>query len=380
MPKLITSTPKICHFKYNMARTWYVHFRYFNPNTGRREQYRRTFGLNRYHDKIERIREANALVKAVKERLAEGWVPYPTDERISYNCVYDALKMVCELKWESLRPRTKHTYNVVITIFYAWLKKTGYRDHEPTEFLYTHAQQYMDYLSTARKITGRTWNNHLAFMKIFFNYLVEREIIERNPFKKIKKVQQSQSTRNIAFSEMEFIKLNKYLREHHLRLYYFNMFIYYGALRQKEIAMLKIKDIDFVNQNIFIGSDVSKNKKSESVVITENFMKIIKEMNLEMYPKDYYIFSYGCMPGATFNNAFDKLSVKTKKIIRQLDIDEACTQYSYKHTSILRLYTATRHNIYAVSRHCRHYSIVVTQNYLKSLGFVDNSAVRNAVF
>jgi len=29
---------------------------------------------------------------------------------------------------------------------------------------------------------------------------------------------------------------------------------------------------------------------------------------------------------------------------------------------------------------CRHYSIVVTQNYLKSLGFVDNKAVRDAVF
>jgi len=71
---------------------------------------------------------------------------------------------------------------------------------------------------------------------------------------------------------------------------------------------------------------------------------------------------------------------RTKKYIRALKINEACTQYSYKHTGVIRLYYATGHNIHAVSQHCRHYSIVVTQNYLKSLGFVDNSAVRNAVF
>lgn len=380
MPKLITSTPKVCHFKLNVAKTWYVHFRFFNPNTGRREQYRRTFGLNRYHDKNERLKEAHALVKAIKQKLAEGWLPYPTAEKIEYNSIKDALEKVCDLKWESLRPRTKHTYSVIISLFYKWLSVTGYNDYSPTEFKYIHAQQYMDYLTITRKINGRTWNNHLAFMKIFFNYLVDRELIERNPFRKIKKHLQSKSTRNSAFSETEFTKLNKHLKEKYLRLYYFNMFIYYGALRQKEISMLKVGDIDFVNQNIFIGSEVSKNKKSESVVITKNFMNIIKEMNLEALPKEYYIFSIGCVPGPLYNNTFDKLSVKTKKIIRELEINEACTQYSYKHTAVIRLYHATGHNIHAVSQHCRHYSIVVTQNYLKSLGFVDNSAVRNAVF
>lgn len=144
--------------------------------------------------------------------------------------------------------------------------------------------------------------------------------------------------------------------------------------------MLKISDIDFENQNIYIGSKISKNKKGDSIVITENFMNIIKEMKLDQYPKDYYIFSIGCQPGATFNKSFDKLSVKFKKISRMLNINEDCTQYSYKHTGVIRLYYATNFDIYAVSRHCRHSEIGITQNYMKSLGFVDNKAVRNAVF
>jgi integrase len=379
MPKQTHSKPKVCHYNYDMTKQWYVHFRATDPSTGQRKQFRLKMGINYIHTKSDRIAEANDLCRALSGKLKEGWLPFANPDLIDGNLI-DTMQHVCKLKWDGLRPRTHHTYKVVIDIFYRWLNSTGYRDLEPKEFEYFHAQQYMDHLSTKQKIQGRTWNNHLAFIKIFFNYLVEREIIDKNPFKQIKKQAQAKSVRNYAFTKSEYEKLCNHLKLKNRWLYCFNMFIYYGALRQKEISMLKIKDIDFSNRNIFINGEVSKNKKAESVVITANFLEIINSMNLHEYPDDYYIFGYGCKPGSQYNNTFDKLSVKTKRIIRKLGINENCTQYSFKHYGIIKLYYATRHNIQAVSQHCRHYSISVTQNYMKSLGFVDNKAVREAVF
>jgi integrase len=240
------------------------------------------------------------------------------------------------------------------------------------------AMKYMDYLSN--RIKGRTWNNHLSFMRIFFNLLVNRDIITKNPFGKIKKQTETQSVKNIAFSEHERLLLLHYLKPNDLQLYYFVQFVYYCALRPKEISMLRIKDIDFTRRNIFVSADVSKNKKGESIVIPNSFMPIINEMNLQKLDKNLYIFGFGNVPGVEYNRLYDKLTAKLKIIITNLNINPNCTLYSFKHSGVINLYYATNHNILEVSRHCRHSDIGITQNYLKSLRFMDNSAVRNASF
>lgn len=373
-----SATPSICHYSYDLKKKWYVYVYLKHPITGKREQIRFYQGINRFKTKTERLYHAKVLLDAVKQKLKDGWRPHQVEEDDEFVTLVEALQGVTELKWESLRTRTKHTYKVIIGIFYQWLQDYNYQDHEPKEFGYQDAQRYMDYLTSVKKQSGRTWNNYLSFMKIFFSYLVEREIIDKNPFKSIKKQTEVKSTRNYAFADEEFVKLNTYLIEKDKQLYYFNMFIYYLAMRQKEISMLRIKDIDFVNMNIFVNSAISKNRDGGSIVIMKNFMPILKQMNLQSYPPDYYIFSFGCKPGPEYNNSFDKWSVKCKAAIRKLSINENCTQYSYKHTAVIKLYYATNFDIHAVCSHCRHHSILVTEKYMKSLGFKDNKIVRNA--
>lgn len=377
MPKSIHSVPKVCHFNYDMKKQWYVHFRMNNPNTGERKQFRFSFGINYIKNKQERIYEANALVKALKEKLADGWCPFPIDE-VEYETIYSALQGITAIKWESLRPRTKHSYKVVLDIFYEWIKRKGFDELKPSEFTSNEAMLYMDYLSTEKKLTGRTWNNRLSSMKIFFNYLVDRDLIAKNPFRKIKKQQESRSTRNYAFSDREESIVKDYLLNNEKALYNYIHFIYYCFLRPYELSHLKIGDIDLISWTITVRGECSKNKKTESVVIPNSMVPIIKSMNLERYDKDWYIFSYGILPGPERNKSYDKITPKHKKILSKLSINPNCTLYSWKATGVIKCYRATNNDIYSVMRQCRHHDISMTQIYMKSLGFLENNSVRNA--
>jgi integrase len=373
------SEPKICHYNYDMSKNWYVHFRALDPATNKREQYRFNFDVNTYKIKAERIKQANALRQVLIDKLRAGWRPHEVIVK-EYEYLLDSLQKITAIQWQSLRERTVHTYNVIINVFYDWLKIKKYDYIKCEDFTNVEALQYMDYLSNKKLLKGRTWNNHLAFMKIFFNLLLNRDIIVKNPFKRIKKQAESQSVRNMAFSEVERLQLLECLQKENLQLYYFVSFVYYCALRPKEISMLKIKDIDFGRQNIFVSADISKNKKGESIVIPNSFMPILQRMDLQSMNKDFYILGSGNVPGVEYNKQYDKLTAKLKIIIASLKINPNCTLYSFKHSGVINLYYATNHNIVEVSRHCRHSDIGITQNYLKSLGFMDNSAVRNAVF
>lgn len=379
MPKVTPSTPRLCHYNYNMAKPWYVHFRYLDPNTGIREQFRRTYDLNRYHTKVERIREANAICKALKQKIHEGWLPCQTPEKPEYESIASALRPISAIRWESLRPKTRKTYEVVMEIFYKWLRSSGYNDYSPDEFRHLHALQYMDYLSTTKKLKGRTWNNHMIFMRIFFNYLVDREMINKNPFGKIKKQVETKSTRNYAYSDQEQELLNDYLYKNERRLYYFCRFIYGLYVRPNEAARLQIKDINFENWSINVYPDTSKTKKYRVAIIPDSYKSMFEEMRLQKYPADYYIFSKGCMPGEYYNPSFDKLTPKLKRINKQLGVNPKCTMYSWRHAGIIKLYTLLKYNIYECMQITGHTEMASFQNYLKTLGFSENTNFRSAM-
>lgn len=376
MPISKTSIPKICHYNYDMSKTWYVHFRILHPDTGERKQLRFSMGINHYRTKQERLYEANALCKALKEKLADGWMPFEV-KTVEYKTIYSALEGITAIKWESLRPRTKHSYRVVLDIFLAWLKKKGYDDLKPDEFGSEEAMKYMDYLSVDKGLTGRTWNNRLAFMKIFFNYLVDRELIAKNPFRKIKKHPESKSTRNYAYSESELEKVFAHLHEKHRRLYYFCRFVYALYVRPNECARLQIKDVDFGNWTINVHADISKTKRYRVAIIPDSYKPMFEEMNLQSYPPDYYIFSYGCKPGEKYNPTFDKLTPKLKGINAKLGINPMCTMYSFRHSGIIKLYKLLKYNTYECMQITGHTEMASFQNYLKTLGFAQNENFRS---
>lgn len=65
-------------------------------------------------------------------------------------------------------------------------------------------------------------------------------------------------------------------------------------------------------------------------------------------------------------------------ITKGLGIDTEKGLYSWKHSGACAAYQVLNGDMYSLMRQLRHSELTTTQIYLKSLGLVDNAAIRKA--
>jgi integrase/recombinase XerD len=362
--------PVLCHYNYSMDQSWFVYFNYTDHLTGCtvRKQFRGR--INYIKSKEERIRQGNALRLWWKKYLETGYNPMVNDDSkklpIHYS-VSEAFNRILEIKLPSLRKRAKETYSFINRTFQAWLVSNHLQHVLLKEFSHQLASQYMDYLIMEKKYAGRTHNDHLLILKTFCNAMIEREWIDRSPFKKISKKPVTIG-RNLAYTEKERELLKKYLYKNDREMYYFSQIMYYCFIRRSELAGLKIGDIDLVNHTITIPAEVSKNKSQESVIIPVGLEQILREMNLSQYSPDQYLFGRKLVRSYLQYKNPNHISTRHNKFVKKLEIDPEKGLYSWKHTGACIAYYATNKDVYAVMRQLRHRDLNTTMIYLKSLG------------
>jgi integrase len=162
-------------------------------------------------------------------------------------------------------------------------------------------------------------------------------------------------------------------------LYNFCLIIRYTFIRPNELFSLTVGNVNLPH-SISIPANISKNGKSESVVIPSNLLPVLKSMEIDKHPSGHYLFSkqahryepskVGAEPVVKRNKAYNL----HKRVLERLGI-KGKALYSWKHTGVCAAYHATNGDIYAIMRQCRHYSISQTSTYLKSLGLIRNDAM-----
>ena len=373
--------PALCTHGFNLSKPWFIYFDFKDRLTGHviRRQFRGP--INRYKTKDERLLYAGALKEYWKKQLKAGYNPFEVDGDlpITKPLITEALDMVLELKQTSCGTRTMQTYRYVTKLLKEWLAANRLHGIFINQFEMQYARTYMDYLAIKKGYSGRTYNDHLTVLSTFFNCMIDREWIEKNPFRKVKKMP-VEVGRNIAFTDTEKELLKNYLIDHDRKLYYFTQFIYYGFIRRSELTRLKVDNIDWNNMSIVIPSNASKNKKQESVVIPDSFIDILKEMNLQSLPGSWFIFGRRLTPGPEQYINYNHISTRHNTIAKNLGIDTEKGLYSWKHSGACAAYQVLNGDMYSLMRQLRHSELNTTQIYLKSLGLVDNAAIRNAVW
>jgi len=118
-----------------------------------------------------------------------------------------------------------------------------------------------------------------------------------------------------------------------------------------------------------VPAEVSKNAKNDHVDIPEPFIPVLEEFLANINDKDF-IF-----PGRIKDKpvAADIMTRTHKTFLNRLGFDDQHTLYSWKHTGVVQAYLAGV-DIKSIQRQCRHSSIEMTDNYLKSLGLYNNEA------
>jgi integrase len=370
------SEPAICTWQEDTSKPWFIYFDFTDNQTGitKRLQFRGL--INKTKDKRERLAQANALIRYWKRQLKYGWTPFDQTITNATPAITEAFDTIYKLKESNCSSRTLESYRYCLKLFKDWLVINHMAGINVDRFQVNHARAFFDYLALNKGYSGRTYNDKITVLSTFANEMIDREWINKNPFRKIKKVPIGVG-RNIAFDDGEKEELKKYLQENDRQLYYFTQFIHYCFIRRSELTRLKIENIDFANRTIIIPSYASKNKKQESVVIPDSFWPVLEEMNLAAFPKTFYIFGRRLQPCAVPYINYNHISSRHNQVSQALGIDTEKGLYSWKHSGVCALYAATK-DIYAIMRQCRHSDIKTTQIYLKSLGLIDNNVVRVA--
>lgn len=358
----------------DIKKRWYVSFYVWNVQKNELIR-KREYSVNDYKTKAERYAFGKQRMDSINLLLSEGFhidsrkQDSGEEELKDVTTLEDALKRVLEIKKSSFRKKSYSCFSSTLKDFLSWAKKNMLNNTDVNYLDRYHAQYYMDYLIVDKGLAGKTVNNKIAYLKTLFNSLKEREIIEVSPFDKLKKQKEIRTNQNAAFEEKEIAELKKIIEKEAPVLWVFIQFIYYCYLRPGEIRMMKKENINLDSGKIFIPAVVSKNAKNDHVDIPEPFKQVLKDF-LANIPEKNYIFS-GRDDGKPI--AADIMTRIHKTFLKRLKFDDQHTLYSWKHTGVVMAYKAGV-DIKSIQRQCRHHSIEMTDNYLKSLGLSNNEA------
>lgn len=377
MPLYYTD-PKLADYGGNLSKPWFVWFDISDPDTGQsaRKQYRG--GINYHKDAAARKREGKALAAYWRKRLASG--TYNPFKQVvnAPGTVGEAIKFVVDLKLKTLKKTSRTSYKTISAMFVKWLKDQRLDNLKLYSLTRDHAQSYLDHLIMVKGYNSTTHNSQRSVLHAIFGAMQDRwkNLMPENPFK-ISLLPQDIG-KNLAYNEQEKKVLITYFKAHAKRMYYAVNFIYHAYLRKTELCELTVGHIDWESGTIRIDSSGAKNRKQESVTISDGLMIILLEMGLDMAPKEYFIFGRGL-------ETCDKKCLRPNDLTdrhRELKLkaglpDDGKGYYSWKHTGVIDYFKEIK-DIYAVMRQCRHSDLKTTMIYLKSLGLNPNTEFRKA--
>lgn len=360
---------------------WMVTFMFSNTD-GQRKQFQFRGEINKPSSDEDKIKRGNAYVTLLNRYLEEGWNPFDETpgmfERRKTGgfvnrpkTVGECLTECYELKNKQLTSSDAHrTYKFIYEHFTKWLQAQFLDKMRPHEFVAVHAMAYMDQLTNEGK-KGRGFNNYRTVMKVFFNMMVDRDVIEKNPFNKTKPAKVTEAE-IVPFQDAELKAIREHLKAHDFNLYVFTQFIFYLLLRPIEVIKLQVKHIDLTRGMLTLPAAASKNRKSRSCDIPPPLRSIINDW-LKYESINDYLFGKDLQTGSRPISSRNKVTERHKAVLTKLEFEGKLSLYSYKYSGVISAYLAGV-SIDEIRRQCGHHSVEITQIYMQKLNLLKPSS------
>jgi integrase len=286
------SEPVLCHYNYDLNKSWFVHFDVKNIVTGEvsRQQYRGK--INRFKTKAERLVVAGRIISFWKGEIKRGWSPFEKVEKdptTSFNAAIDFGLSKCKVA-----KKTYQCYKSTAGFIKSAATKTGLHKKSIADIKRVHIKQILESGQSTFTWSNKSYNKHLNYLKAILTRVVDWEIIENNPALKIKTLPVDETEKYVPYTDAERKAIQEYLFMHHYRFFVFLMFVYHAGVRPKEILALKIKDIDLINMQITILPNMeagnSKTRKIRKIPISKALLPFLRELQLSAYSRECYVF------------------------------------------------------------------------------------------
>lgn len=338
---------------------YYVAYSVTNPETGKLIVKR--IKLNYIKSKRQQRQYAEELIKQINIKLARGFNPFLTEKTdklvLMTEAVTDFLKTKRrEVETKAITNATFEDYKQQLNYFATYISKDCFL----FKIKQAEVNGFLDDIYINKALSAVTRNNYLQTLKTFFNYAVSRGFVSENPAKEIKPLKRGEKRRK-AIPEDTIKQIFNYLRENGENFYLLACNLLFCCfIRPSEICGLKIKDLNFKKQTIFISAEISKNKKSQIVTMPENVCMMLLDLEIYKFPSDFYIIGKNFMPSIEKLKS-SLLRYKWDDLRKKLGFSQSYQFYSLKDSGITKMLNIL--DVSEVRDQARHSNIAITDTY-----------------
>lgn len=355
---------------------WYVAYSATNPETGKLVVKR--VKLNYIKSARQRKEYADELIKQINAKLVRGFNPFFHENGDRLVLLSDAI-----MDFLKARKRDVETKVIVSESF------DVYKQHLRTFQTYVKddcfvfkikeltINNFLDDIYIERGLTAMTRNAYLATLRMFFAHCIRRGYIVENPARDIKNLKKGAKFRE-AIPESVLQRIFNYLNVKGEKHYLLACYLLYSCfIRPSEICELKLSNISFKNQTIFISEIFSKNRKNQIVTIPINVARLMIDLEVYKYPSDYYLIGHDFKPAE--RKCTDKiLRAKWLQVRRALQLPDKYQFYSLKDSGITKMLNII--DVAEVRDQARHSNIAITDCYTDRSTSKGNERIKHLNF
>ena len=350
----------------------FLSFYYLDTDTLTTKRFRKYVPKSTSAENWEEV--LSSMLEEWTMKLRNGYDPFKVKkdelEAVSLHYVPDIVQKICEERGEFLREKSASTYLSKVTVFQIWLNKNGYNKKFVADFKKEDAEMFLRWLTDTkgRNVSHTSRNTYLHTMRSIWKTMQEKAIVIKNPWTEISKIKENRMGKLPLKAAMKKVLFSEFA-EKDPELWLFVQFMYYCFIRPGELIKLKVGAIDLDDEKILIDGDISKNHKSEYVVIPPPFLEVLRQLNLTRYKYSNYIFSPDGCPGE-LPYSKDVFNRRHKVFTDQKGYNRRYTLYSWKHTGACDV-AMSGANLKQLQMQLRHSDLQTTDIYLQSLGIND---------
>lgn len=311
--------------------------------------------------------------KSVKRKLDT----HPTESLIEANKAYQRLKIDMETKRKhTVKESVEYSLNAYMELFL---------EHKTASTTGTYRNLYNRYVKPlfgskplkkisrsdganlrdsmqSKGYSSSTITTTLTMMTAIFNKAIESEILDTNPFNKVKKpsTKMNRRERVLDANELEWLFDNAPLYSDRINL--FILLCYFTGQRPKSILELKVHDI--IDGYVYIRQ--IKNQRPHKVKLNSKVIPYLKEWIDENNLEDDMCLFYAS--NKRHHIDYTTISSEARELFKPLNdkphpTGEKVTMYTLRHTLATNIYKATG-NIVAVKNILNHADLKMTMRYM----------------
>ncbi|MFD2827162.1 tyrosine-type recombinase/integrase [Leeuwenhoekiella polynyae] len=342
---------------------WRIVFRCRIPGSNTMKRFRRR--VKPMSNKKERMRYAKKICAAINQKLAEGWSPFTDDTaNKEYRSLQEAINRYekeCNTMVDrgQMRPDTARSYSSQLSQLSKYLEHIGEPNLFAASFNRAFMRKYLDHIYYDKGRTPRTVNNYLRFGSQFANWLVEREYLVTNSISGIPQMVNQKKKREIIDPHTRK-QIIKELKRNNTGFLVCCLMVYYCMIRRTELTKLRVGDVKLLEGVIVVPSEVSKNKKNDTVTIPQAFISYLVD-HLKGATNQDFLFSENFKPGGKGLSP-KKVSDTWAALRKKIGFKKEYQFYSLKDTGITQLFYLNVPLI-KIRDQARHHDIKITESY-----------------